>query len=296
MVLDFCGGGELFFHLGNDGKFSESRAKFYAAEILLALEHMHQLGIIYRDLKPENVLLDRQGHVKLADFGLSKEGVTSDAKGANSFCGTPEYLAPEILNRQGHGRAVDWWSLGALLFEMLTGMPPFYCSDKEKLFEKIKHEALDLPNYLSNDAKNLLLGLMEKDPNKRLGTGEDDAISIKKHPFFSSIDWEALKNKTTPAPWIPPLSHSLDVSQFDSEFTAVDIRPTPSYENTWHGSLNSDIQFSGFTFEENNITFSDSMNNEINNEMECESSEEEDDEDDDDMSDYSDDYGDGDVF
>ena len=119
-------GGELFFHLGREGRFSEPRARFYAAQITLALEHLHSVNVIYRDLKPENVLLDHKGNVRLTDFGLSKEGVQSVDSGAHSFCGTPEYLAPEVLNRSGHGRAVDWWSLGALLYEMLTGLPPFY--------------------------------------------------------------------------------------------------------------------------------------------------------------------------
>ena len=136
--MDYCAGGELFFHLGKEGRFSEERSKFYAAEIVLALEHLHSLRIIYRDLKPENVLLDEKGHVRLTDFGLSKEGIKHNACGANSFCGTPEYLAPEILNRSGHGFAVDWWSLGALVYEMLTGLPPFYSKDREVLFEKIR--------------------------------------------------------------------------------------------------------------------------------------------------------------
>lgn len=148
-VLDYCGGGELFFHLGKVGRFPEERSKFYAAQIVLALEYVHKLGVIYRDLKPENVLLDQHGNVRLTDFGLSKEGVSDHSTGANSFCGTPEYIAPEVLLRQGHGRAVDWWSLGALLYEMITGLPPFYSRNRETMFEKIMKAELTFPPTVS---------------------------------------------------------------------------------------------------------------------------------------------------
>ena len=178
-VLDYCAGGELFCHLQRLGKFAEPRARFYTAELVLALAHVHALGVVYRDLKPENVLLDARGHVRLTDFGLSKEGVTLHAKGAHSFCGTPEYLAPEILARRGHGRAVDWWSLGALLYEMLTGLPPFYSRDREKLFEGIKHGELGYPGHLSPDAKAILRALLERDPARRLGSGPGDADEIR---------------------------------------------------------------------------------------------------------------------
>jgi len=127
-VLDYCAGGELFFHLGKAGRFTEEQGRFYAAEMTLALGHLHSHGVVYRDLKPENILFEATGHLKLADFGLSKEGVES-TQGSHSFCGTPEYLAPEVLNRTGHGTAVDWWSLGALLYEMLTGLPPWFSQD-----------------------------------------------------------------------------------------------------------------------------------------------------------------------
>lgn len=223
-VLDYCAGGELFFHLGKVQRFPEPRARFYAAEITLAIEYVHNLDIIYRDLKPENVLLDENGHIRLTDFGLSKEGIQDDFSGANSFCGTPEYLAPEILNRSGHGRAVDWWSLGALLYEMLTGLPPFYCRDRDRLFEKIRKGDLSFPKYLSPAAKDLLIKLLERDPTKRLGTGPDDAGEIKNHPFFAEIQWDALAMGHVPPPWRPTFSGALDTSQFDREFTEMPIQ------------------------------------------------------------------------
>lgn len=156
-ILDYCAGGELFFHLGKVGRFPEDRAKLYAAEIALALEYIHKKGIIYRDLKPENVLLDNDGNVRLTDFGLSKEGVSDHSSGANSFCGTPEYIAPEVLLRQGHGRAVDWWSLGALLFEMICGLPPFYSKNRETMFQKIMTAELTFPSFMSDVSPLLLL-------------------------------------------------------------------------------------------------------------------------------------------
>mmetsp|Transcript_12069 Transcript_12069/g.22591 ORF Transcript_12069/g.22591 Transcript_12069/m.22591 type:complete len:706 (+) Transcript_12069:140-2257(+) len=250
-VLDYCAGGELFFHLCKVGKFSESRASFYAAEIVLALEYIHQLDIVYRDLKPENVLLDARGHVRLTDFGLSKEGITNSSSGANSFCGTPEYLAPEILNRQGHGRAVDWWSLGALLYEMLTGLPPFYCRDRERLFEKIRRGHLEYPRSLSSRAQMLLRGLLTKDPTKRLGSGEDDASPIKSHLFFQGTNWEKLASGEISPPWDPQINNSADTSQFDEEFTSMPIFSPSSHQPTGFGVTPQDNVFEGFTFTNN---------------------------------------------
>merc|ERR1719476_448712 len=182
-VLEFCPGGELFFHLSRAGRFSEGRCRFYASEILLAIEYLHCLDIIYRDLKPENILLDEDGHVKLTDFGLSKEGIR-DNYSAKSMCGTPEYLAPEILNKVGHGKAVDWYSLGALVYEMLTGLPPYYTKDRTKLFERIRAGDLSYPAYVSPAAKGMLESLLQPDPSRRLGSGPGDGDEVKAHDFF----------------------------------------------------------------------------------------------------------------
>lgn len=155
-VLDYCAGGELFFHLSRMKKFPEHMARFYAAEITLALDAMHTHGVVYRDLKPENILLDGDGHIKLADFGLAKEGIHEAAEGAHSLCGTPEYLSPEVLDRQGHGTAVDWWNLGMVLYEMLTGLPPWYTTDREKLFERLRSAPLKFPFYVSRPAASII--------------------------------------------------------------------------------------------------------------------------------------------
>merc|ERR1719352_1902269 len=168
VVLDYCAGGELFFHLSQAGRFSQGRCRFYGCEICLGIAYLHSLNIIYRDLKPENLLLDAQGHAKITDFGLSKEGI-EDNISAKTVCGTPEYLAPEILNKSGHGKAVDWYSFGALIYEMLTGLPPFYTRDREKLFERIKRGELNYPSYITPCAKSLLSSLLMLDPSKRLG-------------------------------------------------------------------------------------------------------------------------------
>eukprot|EP00820_Chromera_velia_P028903 Cvel_11978.t1-p1 / transcript=Cvel_11978.t1 / gene=Cvel_11978 / organism=Chromera_velia_CCMP2878 / gene_product=RAC-beta serine/threonine-protein kinase A, putative / transcript_product=RAC-beta serine/threonine-protein kinase A, putative / location=Cvel_scaffold768:16140-17414(-) / protein_length=425 / sequence_SO=supercontig / SO=protein_coding / is_pseudo=false len=229
-VLEYCPGGELFFHLSRAGRFTEVRARFYSAEILLALEHLHSLNIVYRDLKPENVLLDAEGHVRLTDFGLSKEGI-EDNFSARSLCGTPEYLAPEILNQVGHGKAVDWWSLGALIYEMLTGLPPFYTRDREKLFENIRHGELKYPPFVSPVAKSLLQGLFHRDPAKRLGGGPRDAEEIKCHPFFASLDWHAAAQRRLQPPFKPSISSNTDTQYFDKEFVNLPVINSEVPEN-----------------------------------------------------------------
>jgi len=245
-VLDYCPGGELFFHLGRSSKFEEARARFYAAQIVLALEYLHTRGIVYRDLKPENVLLDAEGNVALTDFGLSKEGI-SDNISAHSFCGTPEYLAPEILTRSGHGRAADWWSLGALLYEMLTGMPPFYSRNRDRLFEKILHMELRTPRDVSPQCVNILQGLLDRDPSRRLGS-DGDGTAIRRHPFFAGIDWSALYNKQIPPPFKPPVSNLLDTSNFDAEFTNLPLDSEVRSSYIDNSASISEGRFVGFTF------------------------------------------------
>jgi protein-serine/threonine kinase len=244
-VLEYCQGGELFFHLSRAGRFSEQRCRFYSSEILLAIEYLHKLAIIYRDLKPENVLLDGDGHVKLTDFGLSKEGIM-DNFSAKSMCGTPEYLAPEIIEKKGHGKAVDWYSLGALMYEMLTGLPPFYTRDREKLFERIRRGELQYPQYIGPTVKSLLQGLLQRDPSRRLGGGNMDSDEVKAHPFLLGIDWNAVHQRRVQPPFQPNLSAQTDVKYFDKEFVDLPVVNSEVGERSVHGDLN---HFEGFTYQ-----------------------------------------------
>lgn len=201
LVLDYCPGGELFFHLSRFRKFPERVAKFYAAQLLLALGHLHKRGIIYRDLKPENVLLDADGHVKLGDFGLAKAGIRHPCEGATSMCGTPEYMAPEVLAQQGHGFCVDYWGLGMLTYEMMTGLPPWYTTDRAKLFRRLKSAQLEIPSFFSPGAANCVSQLLQRDPSRRLGVhGIRSAMEIE---FFRSINWRALYARKIAAPIHP---------------------------------------------------------------------------------------------
>lgn len=242
-ILEYCNGGELFFHLSRAGRFSEGRSRFYIAEILMAIEYLHQLNIIYRDLKPENILLDADGHVKITDFGLSKEGI-ADNVSAKSMCGTPEYLAPEILAKQGHGKAVDWYSLGALMYEMLTGLPPFYTRDRDKLFERIRKGDLQYPPYIPAAAKSLLQGFLTGDPNRRLGGGPGDGEEVRAHPWFEGIDWEAVHQRRVPPPFKPNVESGADVKYFDKEF--LDMPVVNSEVPDVAGGI--DANFEGFTY------------------------------------------------
>uniref|UniRef100_A0A4W3GF33 non-specific serine/threonine protein kinase n=1 Tax=Callorhinchus milii TaxID=7868 RepID=A0A4W3GF33_CALMI len=220
-VLDFINGGELFFHLQRERCFPEARARFYAAEIASALGYLHSLNIVYRDLKPENILLDSQGHIVLTDFGLCKEGV-SCTDTTSTFCGTPEYLAPEVLRKQPYDNTVDWWCLGSVLYEMLYGLPPFYSRDTAEMYEHILHKPLQLRPGTSNSACSILEGLLEKDRQRRLGAKEDFA-EINCHPFFDLINWEDLDQKEIPPPFNPSVAGPEDLQNFDPEFTEEQV-------------------------------------------------------------------------
>ncbi|EDO37800.1 predicted protein, partial [Nematostella vectensis] len=216
-VLDYVNGGELFFHLQRERYFPESRARFYAAEIASAIGYLHGLQIIYRDLKPENILLDSKGHIVLTDFGLCKEGI--DRSGTTStFCGTPEYLAPEVLRKQDYDKSVDWWCLGAVLYEMMYGLPPFYSRDTAEMYDNILHKPLRLRTNISQSARHILEGLLQKDKTKRLGSGEGDFEDIRTHSFFRSINWQQLVARGIEPPYNPNVSGQLDLKHFDPEF------------------------------------------------------------------------------
>ena len=215
--MDFCPGGELFYHLHNLGRLTEDQARFYISEILLGLEYLHSLDIIYRDLKPENILLDLDGHVKITDFGLSKQYIASKNR-SYSFCGSPEYMSPEMLQGQGHGRELDFYSLGALLYEMLTGLPPFYDTNKSLMYKNILQSSLTIPVYISKAAKDLLQRLLQKEPVERIGYA-GGAHEIKAHPWFSCVSWGKVSRKKTIPPYRPNFRHC----NFDAEYTTAPI-------------------------------------------------------------------------
>jgi len=244
-VMDFINGGELFYHLQKEQKFTPDRVRFYCAEIVLGLEYLHNSGVIYRDLKPENILLTDEGHIILTDFGISKEGLEADDARTATFCGTPEYLAPEVLQGKGYTKAIDWWSFGTLMFEMLTGLPPFYSQDVQQMYFKIMHAKLEFPDTLdSEDTRSILNGLLEREPAKRLA----DPKSIKNHPYFNNIDWEKLLRKEVPVPFIPPVKGQNDLSMVDPTFTSE--RMTVCDPSTSNSNISAENQkkFEGFTF------------------------------------------------
>lgn len=216
-VMEYVSGGDLMYHIQQQ-QFDEPRAKLYACEVLLALEYFHKNNIVYRDLKLDNILLTLDGHVKIADYGLCKENMSYGVT-TNTFCGTPEFMAPEILMDKPYNRAVDWWAFGVLIYEMLLGQSPFKGDDEEEIFEAIMDDDIIFPASLSKNAVNLLQKLLCKDPHKRLGGSKSDAEEIKKHPYFADVDFDKILNREIKPSYAPKVTSPTDVSNFDDEFT-----------------------------------------------------------------------------
>lgn len=219
LILDYIPGGELFKRLDEVEEFSESEARFYGAEVVLALGYLHSLDIIYRDLKPENIMLGRDGHIVLTDFGFAKADVETDTD-SKTFCGTVDYMSPEIISKTGHGKAADWWGLGILLYEMITGKTPFSGRNRKQILQNILIGRIKLYSWMSEESKTIIQGLLHRSVAKRLGSGPHGTEEIKKHPFFGKhIDWVALINKVVNPPWMPVIKGQTDISNFDETFT-----------------------------------------------------------------------------
>ncbi|XP_075471719.1 serine/threonine-protein kinase N2 isoform X2 [Ascaphus truei] len=227
-VMEYAAGGDLMMHIHTD-VFSEPRAVFYAACVVLGLQYLHEHKIVYRDLKLDNLLLDTEGFVKIADFGLCKEGMGFGDR-TSTFCGTPEFLAPEVLTETSYTRAVDWWGLGVLIYEMLVGESPFPGDDEEEVFDSIVNDEVRYPRFLSTEAISIMRRLLRRNPERRLGASEKDAEDVKKHPFFRIIDWTALLAKKVKPPFVPTIKGREDVSNFDDEFTSEAPILTPPRE------------------------------------------------------------------
>ncbi|CAL0302579.1 unnamed protein product [Lupinus luteus] len=226
LVLDFVNGGHLFFQLYHQGLFREDLARIYAAEIVSAVSHLHSNGIMHRDLKPENILMDVDGHVMLTDFGLAK--CFKESARSNSMCGTLEYMAPEIILGNGHDKAADWWSVGVLLFEMLTGKPPFRGGNREKIQQKIVKDKMKMPAFLSSEAHSLLKGLLQKEASKRLGSGAKGIEEIKGHKWFKPINWKKLDAREIQPSFKPEVAGMQCVANFDKRWTDMPVVDSPA--------------------------------------------------------------------
>uniref|UniRef100_A0AAX7VLQ6 protein kinase C n=1 Tax=Astatotilapia calliptera TaxID=8154 RepID=A0AAX7VLQ6_ASTCA len=218
-VMAYSPGGDLMTHIHNS-IFNESQARFFSSCVLLGLEFLHKNKIVYRDLKLDNLLMDADGFVRIADFGLCKEEMGHGDR-TSTFCGTPEFLAPEVLTDSNYTRSVDWWGLGVLVYEMLVGESPFPGDDEEEVFDSIVNDDVRYPRLLSPNSASLIQKLLQKNPELRLGAGEEDALEIKRHKFYEEMDWDALLAKKVKPPFLPAIRAPQDVSNFDEEFTRL---------------------------------------------------------------------------
>jgi len=246
LVTDYYIGGTLFYHLKKSKQFTMERARFYAAELLSALDHLHQKGIIYRDLKLENVLMDDKGHIALTDFGLSKQNIDASG-GATTFCGTAEYIAPELLKGQKYGKAVDWWSFGILLYEMMFGRTPFYDKNRKLMFYRIMNtDPTFPPQFFSDEASDCIKGLLRVNENLRLGSGEASAREIMETPFFSAIDFNALMDKMIEPPFSPEVTDVMDTKYVPKAYSQMDPARDSVTEPVKKGT--KQIVFEDFSF------------------------------------------------
>ena len=273
LVTEFMQGGDMFFHLHEKGKFKRERAKFYIIEILLGIEYLHKNNMVYRDLKPENILMDKDGHIKITDFGLSKILDDMNDK-VFTLCGTPQYIAPEVIYKKGYDKGVDWWSLGCLLYEFLTGSLPFYIPRGAKISHKTFEGPIKFPKGMNKEDKDLISKLLVNNPKNRLGNGEKDAESIKEHPYFKDVDWDKYLNKEIEPPFIPKLKNETDLKYFDKAFTDESVNTNK--QNVPRSRVQSD--YFGFTFNGNSADKNEleDYENEENNELKEKKEEEED--------------------
>ena len=252
IITEFMQGGEMFFHLHKEKRFSNEKARFYIIEIILAIEFLHKHNMLYRDLKPENIMVDSNGHIKLTDFGLSKMFTKTKEK-AFTICGTPQYLAPEILSDDGYDNSVDWWSLGCVMYEMLVGKAPFKIPKGSYLSADLYKKKISIPEYVTPEAKDLISKLLIPNPKNRLGYGKDGSQKIKDHPYFEGINWQDAWDRKLEPPLVPQLKNETDLSYFDKMFTNEKIEGSNVSEvpSTLVSQAND---YKGFTYVTNSVT------------------------------------------
>ena len=253
IITEFMQGGEMFFHLHKEKKFSNEKTRFYIIELVLAIDFLHKNNMLYRDLKPENIMLDSNGHIKLTDFGLSKM-VTKSKEKAFTICGTPQYLAPEILSDDGYDNSVDWWSLGCVMYEMLVGKAPFKIPKGSYLTADLYKKKITIPENVTPEAKDLISQLLVPNPKNRLGYGKDGAEKIKAHSYFEGINWNDAWERKLEPPLIPQLKNETDLSYFDKMFTDEKIDGSNVSEIPSSTMMSQTNDYKGFTYVTNSVS------------------------------------------